>query len=169
MTMALNRCMLLATLLAVPLSPALSQDHAGHGRASEPATASPLAIPIDTETLAGLPREKVIATAHDQTLQCEGVALSALLRTAAALPAEPLGGTGLAQYVLVTARDGYRAIFSLAELEPALGNHPVWLVDQCNGKPLDDEDGPLRLIAPFESRPARWVRQVQSITVVTAP
>ena len=120
-------------------------------------------------TLATLPREAVTATAHGKTLQCEGVALPALLRAANALSPEPLRGGQLANYVLVTARDGYRAVFSLAELEPTLGNRKVLLVDRCGGQPLGDDDGPLRLIAPEESRPARWVRQVQSITVVTAP
>jgi hypothetical protein len=95
--------------------------------------------------------------------------LPALLRAANAVPAEPLRGGQLANYVLVTARDGYRAVFSLAELEPTLGNRKVLLVDRCDGQALGDDDGPLRLIAPEESRPARWVRQVQSITVVTAP
>ena len=128
-----------------------------------------MAIPIDTATLAGLPREAVTATAHGKTLQCEGVSLVKLLRAAGALPVEPLGGAQLANYVLVGARDGYRAVYSLAELEPTLGNRKVLLVDRCDGQPLADDDGPLRLIAPDESRPARWVRQVQSITVVTAP
>lgn len=131
--------------------------------------ASPLAVPIDAATLAGSPREAVIATAHGQTLHCEGVSLASLLRVANALPAEPLRGGQLANYVLVTARDGYRSVYSLAELEPTLGNRKVLLVDRCDGQPLGDDDGPLRLIAPEESRPARWVRQVQSITVVTAP
>lgn len=166
---ALSRCTIIIALLAFPASQAFAKEHAGHGRASEPASASPLAIPLDADTLSALPREPVTATAHDKTLHCEGIALSALLRAANALPAEPLRGSGLARYVLVTARDGYRAVYSLAELEPTLGNHQVLLVDRCDGRPLDDEDGPLRLIAPTESRPARWVRQVQSITVVTAP
>ena len=131
--------------------------------------ASPLAIPIDTATLTSLPRQAVIATAHGKTLHCEGISLPDLLRAAGALPAEPLRDARLANYVLVTARDGYRAVFSLAELEPTLGNHKAVLVDRCDDKPLDDQDGPLRLIAPEESRPARWVRQIQSITVVTAP
>ena len=109
------------------------------------------------------------ATAHDKKLQCEGVSLTELLRASKAMPAEPLRGARLASYVLVTARDGYRAVYSLAELDPTLGNRKVFLVDRCDGKPLDDEDGPLRLIAPEDARPARWVRQVQSITVVAAP
>ena len=131
--------------------------------------ASPLAIPIDAATLAGMPREAVIATVHGKTLHCEGVSRATLLRAAGALPTGPLRDARLANYVLVSARDGSRAVFSLADLEPTLGNRKVLLVDRCDGKPLDDQDGPLRLIAPDESRPARWVRQVHSITVVTAP
>ena len=146
--------------------------HAPHEHASSPGaalTASPLVVPLDATALAAFPRQPVTASAHGQTLQCEGIPLPLLLRAAKALPEEPLRGPGLANYVLVTARDGYRAVFSLAELEPTLGNHQVLLVDRCTGQPLAEKDGPLRLIAPGESRPARWVRQVQSITLVTAP
>lgn len=167
MTTASHRWMIAVALMLGAAPQAFAQNV--HSHASNPVSVSPLTVPIDAATLATLPREPVTATAHEKTLRCEGVALSALLRAAGALPAEPLRGPQLTNYVLVTARDGYRAIFSLAELEPTLGNRKVLLVDQCEGKPLSDDDGPLRLIAPEESRPARWVRQVQSITVVTAP
>jgi len=148
--------------------------HAGHDpglRASPPAPAlaSPMVVPLDAATLAALPRETFTATVHERTLQCEGVSLTALLRSSKAMPAEPLRGARLASYVLVTARDGDRAVYSLAELDPTLGNRKVLLVDRCDGEPLDEQDGPLRLIAPEEAQPARWVRQVQSIAVVAAP
>ena len=143
---------------------------AGHGgRASEPAGASPIAIPLDATTLSALRREPVRATAHGQALDCEGVALAALLRRAGAMPPDKLPGAWLSRYVLVDARDGYRVLYSLAELDPQTGNREVYLVDRCEGKPLDDEQGPLRLVAPEDARPARWVRQVESITVVAAP
>lgn len=158
-----------ALLAAASTTHVVASEGVASGRASQPIQNSPQTIPIDAATLATLPREAVTATAHGKTLQCEGVALPALLRAANALSPEPLRGGQLANYVLVTARDGYRAVFSLAELEPTLGNRKVLLVDRCDGQPLGDDDGPLRLIAPEESRPARWVRQVQSITVVTAP
>ena len=146
-----------------------AQDPDVHSHASEPNPPSPLAVPLDETALAALPRTAVIVTEHGKTLTCAGVSLSALLTQAGALSAEPRDGPALASYVLVTARDGYRAVYSLAELEPTLGNHKALLVDRCEGKPLSDDDGPLRLIAPEESRPARWVRQVHSITVVAAP
>lgn len=131
--------------------------------------ASPVIVPLDAATLAPLPRESITATAHERTLHCEGIPLLALLRATNAMPAEPLRGAQLTRYVQADARDGYRAIYSLAELDPTLGNRKVFLVDRCEGKPLADDDGPLRLIAPEEARPARWVRQLKTITVIVAP
>lgn len=150
---------------AAPLAAAA----ASGGHASEPIGASPIAIPLDTAALSALPREPVRATAHGQALNCEGVALAALLRAAGAMPPDKLPGPLLSRYVLVDARDGYRVLYSLAELDPGTGNRKVYLVDRCDDKPLDDEQGPLRLVAPEDARPARWVRQIKSITVVAAP
>lgn len=140
----------------------------GHAAAAE-LLPSPVAVAIDAPTLAALPRQPVNAFAHGKALSCEGVPLVAVLRAAQAMPADALRGAALSRYVLVTARDGYRALYSLGELDGTLGNHAVFVVDRCDGKPLDDDDGPLRLIAPADARPARWVRQVQAITVVAAP
>lgn len=135
--------------------------------AKEPA---PVAVPLDAATLSTLPRHPVEGSAHGQSLRCEGVELVALLRKSGAMPADPLRGSAqLIRYVRIEARDGYRAVYSLAELDPSLGNARVFVVDRCDGKPLDDKSGPLRLIAAAESRPARWVRQLDSIRVVDAP
>lgn len=65
----------------------------------------------------------------------------------------------------IRARDGDRVVFSLAELDATLGHRAVLLVDRCDNTALSVEDGPLRLIVPQDSRPARWIRQVQTLTV----
>lgn len=140
-----------------------------HSHASEPTAPSPRSVPLDEATLATLPRTAVVVTANGRTATCTGVRLSVLLSRAGVLSAEHLRGPALASYVLVTARDGKRVIYSLAELEPTLGNSNALLVNRCDDKPLPDDSGPLRLIAPEESRSARWLRQVQSITVIAAP
>ena len=136
---------------------------------SAPPLPSPVVVPLDTAALTSLPREPVTATAHGKTLHCDGIPLLALLRASAAMPVEPLRGAQLTRYVQVDARDGYRVLFALAELDPTLGNRKIFLTDRCDGKPLPDDDGPLRLVAPEESRPARWLRQVEAITVIVAP
>jgi hypothetical protein len=126
-------------------------------------------VPLDVATLAKLPHETVTATEHGEQLHCEGVPLPALLHSAGAIPSEWLQGAQLTRYVLVAGRDGERVLFALAELDPTLGNRRVYLVDRCDGRPLANDDGPLRLIAANDLRAARWVRGVEAITVIVAP
>lgn len=130
---------------------------------------SPVIVPLDPAVLSQLPREPVTATAHGTTLRCDGIDLATLLRIADAMPDEPLKGSQLTRYVQIDARDGYRALFALAELDPTLGDRKAYLVDRCDGLPLPADDGPLRLVVPGEARPARWVRQVKAITVIVSP
>ena len=163
----------LLPLLLAPLVVS-AHDHAQDPtlRASEPdapAIASPVVVPLDASSRASLPRHAVEANAHGQTLRCEGVSLTALLQASGAMPDTPLRGPHLGRYVLVQGRDGYRALFSLAELDATLGNAQVVLADRCDGKPLDTDAGPLRLLVPGDTRPARGVRQVDSISVIVAP
>jgi hypothetical protein len=67
--------------------------------------------------------------------------------------------------VIVEAADGYQAAFSMAELDPQLTDRVILLADTKNGQPLPSGEGPFRIIVPGEKRPARWVRQVSSLTV----
>ncbi len=162
--------LLLLTCASCTAQAPTSQD--SHLRASPPASSplpSPVAVPLDGAVFASLPREQVQATVHERTLSCEGVSLTALLRASDAMPAEPLRGPHLSRYVLATARDGYRALFSLAELDPTLGQTRAYVVDRCDGEALDEEAGPLRLLVPGAGRAARSVRQLDAITVVVAP
>jgi len=164
----LSALLLLCATAAHAQAPA-AHDHAAHQRAAPPSDPSPVVVPLDDAARASLTRYKVEATAHGRTLRCEGVALSALLQSSGAMPDAPLRGAHLDRYVLVSARDGYRAVFSLGELDATLGNRGVYLVDRCDDAPLDADSGPLRLLIPDDGRPARGVRQVMRITVIAAP
>lgn len=143
--------------------------HAAARSAAPAAPIGPVEVKLDEASIARLPQITAQGEAHGRKLSCEGVALHELLRASGAMPAEPLRGAQLARVVLIRARDGYRAAFSLAELDPTLGNRQVVLTRRCDGAALPADDGPWRLIAPGEARPARWVRQVESIRVVDAP
>lgn len=68
--------------------------------------------------------------------------------------------------VIVRGRDGYTVVFSLAELLPSVGNRPVWVALDQDGKPIPDSDGPVRLFVPDDQAPARSVHEVGSIEVV---
>jgi len=63
---------------------------------------------------------------HDGSLTIhEGVPLAELLKSAGAPIGEKLRGANIASYVLAEAKDGYRVVFALAELDPAFTNSQV--------------------------------------------
>lgn len=160
------RCTALVVAL-LAATPALAQ-HSHAPSAATPAPPASIDIALDAGARDGIARSRVTANAHGQALDCNGVALIDVLRKAGAMPADPLrGGAQLGRRVEVVARDGYRVTFSLGELDPSLGNTRVFLVDQCDGKPLAADSGPLRLIVPEDSRPARGIRQIERITVLS--
>jgi Oxidoreductase molybdopterin binding domain len=74
----------------------------------------------------------------------------------------------MANYVIAEAQDGYRVVFSLAELDSGILESEVIVADTMDGAPLTAKQGPFRLVAPHEKRPARWVRMLNSLTVVRA-
>jgi hypothetical protein len=123
-------------------------------------------IPLD---FTGLPRHPTLLTAHGKTITCEGVALADLLARAGVPAGEALRGPALGTVLVATAKDGYRVVFSLAEIDAKLGNHAVFVVDRCVGAPLAAEDGPLRLVVPGEARAARSVRQLTGLRVAAVP
>ena len=72
----------------------------------------------------------------------------------------------MATYVLAEAKDGYRVLFALPELDPAFTDSKVLVAYAANGKPLPDGQGPFRIVAPREKRSARGIRMLQRIQVV---
>jgi len=99
----------------------------------------------------------------------EGVAIRELLRRAGVPQNEKLRGAAMAIYVVAEASDGYRAVFSLAELDSDIQDSDVIVADTLNGAALAEKQGPFKMVAPHDKRPARWVRMLKSLTVMTAP
>ncbi len=95
----------------------------------------------------------------------EGVALAELLQRAGVPQGDDLGGPWLAAYVVAVAADGYRAVFSLAELDAGVGDSQVLVADTLDGAPLAEGLGPFRLVVPGDRRAGRWVRMLKSVTV----
>jgi DMSO/TMAO reductase YedYZ molybdopterin-dependent catalytic subunit len=119
--------------------------------------------------LRGLPRQTVtVMNEHekkDETYQ--GVPLAEILKRAGVPQGSALRGPALAIYVRAEGADGYAAVFALAELDSSIQDSGVLVADTLDGQPIPDKLGPLRLVAPHDKRPARWVRMLSSITVVT--
>jgi len=118
-------------------------------------------------TLASLPH--VTVTVHNEHTKADetysGVPLIALLA--------PLGvsehprGKDLRVYVAAEGSDLYEVVYSSGEITPDVSNSTVIVADTENGKALAG-DGPLKLIATGEKRPARWVRSLVAIKVFAA-
>jgi len=113
-----------------------------------------------------LPHVKVSTSASGAAATFEGVALEAVLEKAGVEFGASLKGKRLASYLLVEAADGYRVVIALPELDPAFTDKQVVLVFLKDGKPLDEKEGPYRIVMPDEKRMARWVRQVTTLKIV---
>lgn len=107
---------------------------------------------------------------HDQkTATYSGVPLNDLLKDAGVPSGEGLRGKMFSAAIVVSAADGYKVTFSIAELNETVGNLQVLVADSEDGKPLAQGTGPLRLVVPSDKRPARWVRMVKAIRIVANP
>jgi hypothetical protein len=121
-----------------------------------------------TGELAQLPRDSVRWSDNGTVHTYRGVWLVTLLRRAG-LPMDTLRGPNLTKRVVVEAADGYRAVFTLAELAPGLGSRGVLIADRQDGEPLPGAVGPFRLIVPGDGSGARAVRQVTAFRVRDEP
>jgi len=127
---------------------------------------TPLALSM--ADLKKMPRKTVkVVNPHEKKAEVyEGVPIQELLRRAGVPQGDGLRGTAMATYVLAEAADGYRVVFSLAELDDGFVHAEVIVADTLDGAPLGPKQGPFKLVAPHEKRPARWVRMLRSLSVV---
>jgi DMSO/TMAO reductase YedYZ molybdopterin-dependent catalytic subunit len=132
------------------------------------AVSSPLILTV--ADLKKMPRKTLsVVNPHEKKKETyEGVLLEELLHRAGVAQGEQLRGPSMATYVVAEAEDGYRVVFSLAELDSGILESEVIVADTMDGAPLSAQLGPFRLVAPHEKRPARWVRMLKSLTVVRA-
>jgi hypothetical protein len=70
-------------------------------------------------------------------------------------------------YLVAVGSDGYEVVYSLGEVTPDVHDATVLVADSEDGKPIAD-DGPLKIVASGEKRPARWVRNLVAVRVLTA-
>lgn len=119
--------------------------------------------------LRALPQRTVSVAEDGAQTRYEGPRLAdVLVRAGTKLGAEPAGG-GIIRYVAASSPDGFRAVFSLAEIDPDYAEREVILAMRRNDAPLIADEGPFRLVVPGDKRRTRWVRQVDTLAVLTAP
>ena len=121
---------------------------------------------LSPSELATMPRSAVVIDDHGTRARFEGVPLAHLLVRAGIALGDSLRGRSLATSLVIEARDGYQVVLAIAEVDTSFSGRTVILADRRDGAPLDERDGPYRLIIEGDRRGGRNVRQVSGIRVV---
>jgi hypothetical protein len=126
-------------------------------------------VVLSRSDIEGLARVQVNVQLGSGPTSYEGVTLTSILEKAGIVFGESLKGKRLASCLVVQAADGYRVVIALPELDPAFTDKRILLAFLRNGKPLEEKEGPYRVVIPDEKRMARWVRQVTALKIVDVP
>jgi hypothetical protein len=118
-------------------------------------------------TFAELPHTTVtLYNEHAKVTQTySGVPLTVLL-TKLGVPDKP-HGKDFRLYLVAEGADSYDVVYSVGEVTPDVHDGTTLVADTVDGKPLAGS-GPFQLVTTGEKRPARWVRNLVSIRVLTA-
>lgn len=123
-------------------------------------------LDLSAEDLERLPRTRFrLEDGEGGAVAYEGVAMKDILAHAG-VPMESLRGPQAATVVVAEARDGYRAVYALGELDESFSDRLVVLVDRKDGAALAEDEGPFRVVMRGERRRSRWIRQVSCLRVV---
>jgi Carboxypeptidase regulatory-like domain len=96
-----------------------------------------------------------------------GVPLESLLAKANAPVGKEFRKEALKTYLLASGTDGYSVLLSLAEVDSTFHAGQIIVADERDGQSLG-KNGPFQLIVPGDSRPARWVHNLNSIQLQQA-
>jgi hypothetical protein len=108
----------------------------------------------------------LMAKAHDEKVhRYSGVTIADLLTKAGVLLGDSAKKHTVTSYIIVTAADNYKAIYTMAEIDPLFANRSIILADREDKKALPVHDGPFQIIVPGEKKHGRWIRQVTGIQV----
>lgn len=98
-----------------------------------------------------------------------GVTVRELLALVDAPLGDKLRGPALTMGVLVRTKDNYTVLYSLAEFDAAFSTRTILLADREDGAPPPATAAPLRLVAPGDTRGARWARLVTALEIISVP
>lgn len=95
-----------------------------------------------------------------------GVAVSDLLRASGLTFSPETQSTFLRSYLRAQGTDFYFVLYSASEISPDLNTASVIVATRVDGHDLGD-DGAFKLVSSGDKRPARWVRNLLSLTLAT--
>jgi hypothetical protein len=152
----------LACLLCLAAAPATTQP----GALLKVSGQVPHPLSLTAQALATMPHVTLATKDRDgKETSYSGVPIRTILDQAGVPSTQRMRNGAVALALVVEAADGYRAVFSLIEIDTQPADRPVLLADQRDSKPLVPPEAPWRLIVPGDQRPTRWVRQVTTLRI----
>jgi len=125
---------------------------------------------ITKEEWASLPRASAKARDHGGTeLAFEGVPAREVLKLAGAPLGWDMRGPRLSFYVVAEASDGYKVVYAVPEFDGYFTDGLILIADRKDGQTLSPNEGPLRIVVPWEKHQARWIRQLMVLRIRQAP
>ena len=179
-SLLLSAALMFASGLSVAQAPVDTASHnpmgdeAGHTeKPATPATVLEIsvgghpALTLHLADLQAMPQTTVqVFNGHNkQNETYSGPLVATVLAKAGVTLAEKTQHDILDSYLVATGTDGYFVVYSGAELQPGLHKTQAIIAVAQAGHPLN-RTGAFQLIDPEDAKPARWVRNVKSLTVV---
>ena len=97
-----------------------------------------------------------------------GVSLWDLLNTTTGIVTDPaVKNDVLDKFVVATGSDGYKALISMGEIDPAFGDQPDLVAYEADGTLLDT-NGFARLVVPGDAKAGRYVSNLINLQVFSA-
>ena len=161
-----------AFLICIPLQN-LSAQEMQHKAPAVPSTNLTLvyqakAVTVSPSEFATLPHTAVtVFSAHSKKNESySGVPLAVLLGKVGVPQGEAVHGAFFMTGIIAEGTDGYKVLYSIAEVDPTVHTGQILVADTLDGKPIA-ANGAFKMISTEEKRPARWVRNLNKISVIT--
>jgi hypothetical protein len=163
---------IVAVVLCIARANAPAQDM-DHSRPTVPSTQLTIraldgkSMTFTPQDIAAMPHKSVsVYNAHTKANETySGVALADLLDKVGVPLGENVRGKLFLIGVVAEGTDQYSVLFALAEVDPSIHAGDVIVADSIDGQKLG-KDGVFKMVSTEEKRPARWVRNLASITVI---
>jgi hypothetical protein len=156
-------------------APSAAQQPQHAGPSASPALSTSLTISMDdgknlvlsSGDLAALPHKTVVVLNDHRNVKesYSGVPLSTLLAKIGVPQGDQVKGGLFMIGVVAGGTDGYKVLYSLAEIDSSIHVGDVLVADTVDGHDLGAE-GAFKLVSTEEKRPARWVRNLTAISVI---